>query len=279
MMDFIKELVSIEICDIGAGNSEVTPFLDNIINNCRTHIVGFEPNEVEFNKLIQNKEKKYFNYAIGDGTKKKFYICKAPGMSSFLKPDYKYNEMFHHFNDWGKIIKMVETQTKKLDEINIKNNFDLIKIDVQGYESEIIKYGNEKIKNALVVQIETSPIPSYKNGKTFAFVASQLENLDFNLHMFSTIETRSFKPMIIAKNSKLGLHYLYQLDCVFIKNFDEIDKLNINKLLKLIYIMFYGFNAYDFVDLLFQKLDYKYKKNYLEKYRELIKNLKINKRY
>ena len=71
MMDFIKELVSIEICDIGAGNSEVTPFLDNIINNCRTHIVGFEPNEVEFNKLIQNKEKKYFNYAIGDGTKKK----------------------------------------------------------------------------------------------------------------------------------------------------------------------------------------------------------------
>ena len=35
------------------------------------------------------------------------------------------------------------------------------------------------------------------------------------------------------------------------------DKLNINKLLKLIYIMFYGFNAYDFVDLLFQKLDYK----------------------
>ena len=200
-------------------------------------------------------------------------------MSSFLKPDYKYNEMFHHFNDWGKIIKTVETQTKKLDEINIKNNFDLIKIDVQGYESEIIKYGNEKIKNALVVQIETSPIPSYKDGKTFAFVASQLENLDFNLHMFSTIETRSFKPMLIAKNSSAGLHYLYQLDCVFIKNFDKIDKLNINKLLKLIYIMFYGFNAYDYVDLLFQKLDYKYKKNYLEKYRELIKNIKIIKRY
>ena len=54
MMDFIKELVSIEICDIGAGNSEAATFLDNIINNCETHIAGFEPNEVEFNKLIQN---------------------------------------------------------------------------------------------------------------------------------------------------------------------------------------------------------------------------------
>jgi len=75
-MDFIKELVSIEICDIGAGNSEVTPFLDNIITNCETHIAGFEPNEVEFNKLIKNKKKKYFNYAIGDGTKKKFIFVK-----------------------------------------------------------------------------------------------------------------------------------------------------------------------------------------------------------
>ena len=56
MMNFIKELISIEICDIGAGNSEATPFLDNIINNCETHIAGFEPNEVEFNKLIQNKK-------------------------------------------------------------------------------------------------------------------------------------------------------------------------------------------------------------------------------
>ena len=56
MMDFIKELISIEICDIGAGNSEVTPFLDSIINNCETHIAGFEPNEIEFNKLIQNKK-------------------------------------------------------------------------------------------------------------------------------------------------------------------------------------------------------------------------------
>ena len=278
-MKFIQTTTPIQVCDIGASPVDKTEFIEILLDKTNSKIVGFEPNKDEFIKLEQSSKKKFFNYAIGDGKVHNLNICYSPGMTSILKPNYEYLKLFHKFDEWSKILKVIPIQTKKLDEINFDNSLDLIKIDVQGYESEIIKYGNEKIKNALVVQIETSPIPSYKDGKTFAFVASQLENLDFNLHMFSTIETRSFKPMIIAKNSKLGLHYLYQLDCVFIKNFDEVDKLDINKLLKLIYIMFYGFNAYDFVDLLFQKLDYKYKKNYLEKYKELIKNLKINKRY
>ena len=76
MMDFIKELVSIEICDIGAGNSEAAPFLDNIINNCETHIAGFEPNEVEFNKLIQNKKKNILIMQLAMEQKKNFIFVK-----------------------------------------------------------------------------------------------------------------------------------------------------------------------------------------------------------
>ena len=93
-----------------------------------------------------------------------------------------------------------------------------IKIDVQGYESELIKYGNNKIKNSLVIQIEVSPISSHIDAKPFPYVYNQLENLDFDLHMFSKIENRIFAPLIINNNTRTGLYYLYQLDCVFVKS-------------------------------------------------------------
>lgn len=278
-MKFIKEIIDINICDIGAGVSECVPFLENIANNCNIHITGFEPNPEEFNKLINNQKQKYFNFAIGDGTKKKFNVCKIPGMSSFLVPNKKYNKMFHHFEEWGTILKTLTLETKKLDSVEKEKKFDLIKIDVQGYEDEVINYGNQTIKDALVIQIELSPVPSYEGGKPFGHITNKLEYLNFHLHQFSKIETRSFKPMIVNGNSKTGINYLYQLDCVFVKNFDEIENFSLNDLLKLSSIMYYGFNAFDFVDFLFQIIEKKYEKNYLINYRKNIKELKIKKYY
>ena len=78
-------------------------------------------------------------------------------------------------------------------------------------ESEVIKFGNDKIKNSLVIQTETSPIPLYENEKPFSYVCNQLENLGFNLHMFSKIHNRSFKPMIFDNNIYSGLYHLFQL--------------------------------------------------------------------
>jgi hypothetical protein len=55
-MKFIKEIIEINICDIGAGDSEDVPFLKSIVNNCNTHVTGFEPNLDQFNKLTSNEK-------------------------------------------------------------------------------------------------------------------------------------------------------------------------------------------------------------------------------
>ena len=277
-MNFIKIKNSIELCDIGAGDSEKQRFIDELLKNTKCKITGFEPNKKQFEKLIENENKKYFNYAIGDGTEKEFNICEAPGMSSFLKPDINYNKMFHKFNEWGKIIDIVKVKTKKLDDLEINKKFDIIKIDVQGYESEIIKYGQKKIKDALAIQIEVSPVSSYENAKPFPYVYNQLENLGFDLHMFSKIEKRAFAPMIINNNLKTGLHYLYQLDCVFIKKFKIINQFDEEELKKLIHIMFYGFKAYDFVLFLISILEKKTRNNETQNYSDLIKTINITKK-
>ena len=51
-MNFIKIKNSIELCDIGAGDSEKQKFIDELLKNTKCNITGFEPNKKQFEKLI-----------------------------------------------------------------------------------------------------------------------------------------------------------------------------------------------------------------------------------
>jgi len=282
VLQFKKLIVNktpITICDIGASPVDPTPFIDELLDNTNSVLYGFEPNEDEFKKLIQTDRKKYFNVAVGNGNTETLNICQATGMSSILKPDLDYLDLFHGFKEWGNITKTINIQTKKLDEINFENKIDFFKIDVQGYESKIINHGEVKIKESLIVQIETSPVPLYKDEKSFSYICSQLENLGFNLHMFNKINTRCFKPTTLQNNIYLGLHHLFQLDCVFIKSFSLINNLNSEELKKMALILFYSFKSYDLVDFLIQKISQMDSVDYISEYRKLMSSIKINKNY
>ena len=269
----------IVICDIGASPVDATAFIDDLMNNTNCILYGFEPNEDEFNKLNQTEKKKYFNVAVGNGENESLNICAAPGMSSILKPDLQYLNLFHGFAERAKINKSINIKTQKLDEINFEKKVDFFKIDVQGYEYEIIKHGEKKLKDSLIIQIETSPIPLYENEKSFSYVSSKLEDLGFNLHMFNKINTRCFKPMTVQNNIYTGINHLFQLDCVFIKNLNLIDNLNVDELKKLALILFYSFKSYDLVDLLIQKISKIESNDYIAQYRDLMRTIKINKNY
>ena len=278
MINFIKNETPIIICDIGASPIDKTDFIDELFNNTKSKIIGFEPNKDEFIKLEKNNEKKhYYNYAIGDGSEKILNICKGAGMTSFLEPDLNYLKNFEWFNINSEIIKREKVKTKKLDDLNEK--IDFLKIDVQGYESEVIKYGKEKIKNSLVVQLETSPIPLYKNEKTFPHIVLELEKLDFSLHMFNKVNTKPFKPMKVNNSIFMGINHLFQLDCVMIKNLNKIDSLSKEEIIKMILIMFYSFKSYDLVDYLISEMDKRFDSNFLEQYRKMSSSFKILKKY
>jgi len=274
-MDFIKGYSDINICDIGASPCDATPFIDSLLENTNSKITGFEPNIEEFKKLKISNNKKYYNYAIGDGQIHTLNICAWPGMSSFLKPNIDYLKLFHGFEHGSKILEKIPVKTKKLDDLVDK--FDFIKMDVQGFESEIIKNGKNKISEALVIQIETSPTPLYHGEKPFSFVCNQLEGLGFSLHMFNKINSKIFKPMLINKNTYSGLNHLFQLDCVFVKNLDNLNKLNAENLKKMILIMFWSFKSYDLAHLLISKLDKLTGLNNLELF--LKQDIKITKNY
>ena len=282
-MTSLNQLIKTEtptiICDIGASSIDPTVHIDNLINNTNCILYGFEPNKTEFEKLKETEKKKYFNYALGDGKKKKLNIYQGPGMNSFLRPNINYLRLFDWF-EWGsKIIKTEELETKKLDDINFDHPINFFKIDVQGLESEIIENGLEKIKNSLVVEIETSPVPIYLDEKPFSHICGQLEKLDFSLHMFNKINTRCFKPTRLNNDIYSGLNHILQLDCVFIKNVQKLDSLETEDLKKLALILFFSYKSYDLVDFLIEKISKKQKDDLIIKYRNMMSALTIRKKY
>ena len=50
-MDFIKNLEPILICDVGASACDPTSHLENLLNNTKSLLYGFEPNKDEYLKL------------------------------------------------------------------------------------------------------------------------------------------------------------------------------------------------------------------------------------
>ena len=71
MINFIKNNSPIIICDIGASPIDKTEYIDELFNNTNSKLIGFEPNEEEFNKLEKNNPRKiFYDYAIGDGSEK-----------------------------------------------------------------------------------------------------------------------------------------------------------------------------------------------------------------
>ena len=85
--------------------------------------------------------------------------------------------------------------------------------------------------------------------------------------------------MIVGNQPGVGLNTIFQLDCIFVKDFDEINSFNDEKLKKLILIMFHCYKSYDFVDYLICKLDKISNTTYIKEYRKLIPSLKISKKY
>jgi FkbM family methyltransferase len=278
-MKFIKNKSEIVICDIGASPCDPTEHLEELLNNTKSFLYGFEPNEEEFNKLKITKKKKFFQTAIGDGSDHILNLCAYPGWTSFLEPDTEYIKKFHNFEKASKIVNKISIKSEKLDDIDFEKKIDFFKIDTQGFESKIIENGLKTISNALVVQLELSPVPLYKNEKSLSYVSGLMEKLNFNLNMFYKINTRTFKPMILNNNTGIGLHTIFQLDCVFVKNYNEIEKLDEEKLKKLILIMFYSYKSYDFVDYLISRLDKLLDTNHIENFRKLLPTLKMPKKY
>lgn len=153
----------INIIDVGASDGISANFFIKNLNV--KNIYCYEPHFLFVKKLEKLKKKyrniKIFNYGISTSNKNiEVYI---PKIFFFGKPLYLYTYTFYNLSELKKQIKLdffnfkkiiIEKKILKLKKFKkIDSNIHLIKIDVNGYEFEIIKCLNKQIIKSLPVVI------------------------------------------------------------------------------------------------------------------------------
>ena len=146
--------------DIGAYQGSYTDFL---LSRGAQHVYTFEPNQDLYERLkikYENNDRvTVYNCLVGDKNEKKpFYRAKYHHTISTASQDFLESSRFSGKADENKVPyewhAPVDTDCFKLDTI-FKNTGqpDFIKIDAEGFESEIIS-GMTQIKSSLVVTFE-----------------------------------------------------------------------------------------------------------------------------
>ena len=158
---------SINIIDIGASDGISANFFIKNLNV--KNIYCFEPHLLFVEKLKKLKNKyqniKIFKYGIS--TSNENVEVYVPKVFFFGKPLYLYTYTFYNFDELKKQIKLDFLNHKKIiiKKIvlklrkfkTIKKNINLIKIDVNGYEFEIVKCLKKQIiKNLPLMVIENN---------------------------------------------------------------------------------------------------------------------------
>ena len=176
--ELVKKLGKVDnLIDVGSNKGQLSLLVRNYNKKCR--IYSFEPQTkfLEIQKKLINYNIKFYDFCLGNKNfKTNFYITKRKDSSSLLKPIYFKKTKY-------KIIDKININVHKLDSIvNIKTTQkNLIKLDVQGYEMQVLM-GASKLLNKIdyvIVEISTKKI--YHNQINYINILNFLSKKKFKL--------------------------------------------------------------------------------------------------
>jgi len=165
------------LIDVGASIDIINRWKN--ISKKNLNYVLFEPNKKEVAKLEQknNNYDKYKVFQTALSSKKhtiRLNITKGIYQSSILKPNYKILDKYPDVNRY-KILNKLKIEANPLDKYKIKNS-DFIKIDVQGYNYEVLLGAKNTLKKCLGLEVEVEFVELYKKQKLFGDLCEFLKS-------------------------------------------------------------------------------------------------------
>ena len=196
------------IIDIGSNKGQFILLMEQIFPN--KIVYSFEP-------IIEmiNKQKKFFKYkknitfhnlALGSSIcSKEFLITSRMDSSSFLKVVSNTNKSKNY-----SVIEKRDIKVSTLDEIFLNEKIShpiLIKMDVQGYELEVLKGANDLLKKTDYLLLEVSENEMYQNQPTEKIIIEYLKELNFEIfkaNNWLSIKNTNFKQrdILFYKNNE-----------------------------------------------------------------------------
>ena len=205
---YAKNLDCKILIDVGSHKGE---FLKSFLDINKIHkFYCFEP-QIEVFKFLKkefknNKKVKLHNFALGESQgKKKIYISNLTSLSTMSKFDdksfwLKFKNLI--VGDKRRSNSVSRIKQKKIDMIfkNISLKKSFLKIDVEGYELNVLKGCEKKIKEIPYVLVENHTFSQYHNK--FNLVNEFLNNNNFVIVKRFYYPTFHYKDVLYKKKGQ-----------------------------------------------------------------------------
>lgn len=174
-----------DVIDVGANIGQFGVLLREA--GYKNKIISFEPLKDSYVTLQKRcaKYKKWDCFPYGVGSEKgklKINVSRNKVSSSILEVTSLSTVADEQTTfESSSTIEIITLDEFLKDKLNSEKSIYL-KIDVQGFELEVLKGSLELLKNIKIIQLEMSFVALYKNGPLYKEIVSWMENQNFELY-------------------------------------------------------------------------------------------------
>jgi FkbM family methyltransferase len=235
------------VVDIGANPIDGSPPYRPLLDARLCRITGFEPQASALAELNLKKgaNETYLPYALGDGEAHTLNLCAYSGWTSTFVPSADALEVFSFFKNNARVVARTPIQTQRLDDLAEVDDIDFLKIDIQGGELAVLVHGREKLRNAVVIQIELQFVDLYEGQPSFGQVDQELRAQGFIPHAFAALKKWPISPLQFGGNPTQPLNQLLEADVVYVRDFVHADGMSSDQLKQLCLIAHSCYNSFD----------------------------------
>lgn len=277
-MFFFEETVTppeMTAVDIGAmlltGDSDPLARLSQL---GRLRVIGFEPQRAECEKLNARglPGRRYLPYAVGNGTRRKFYLTNSGMTSSLLPPNLEFAKRFNNLAELMQVVATPDVDTVRLDDVAEirEHGCDLLKLDTQGSEAEILAHAGKTLERCLIVQSEVEFVQLYENQPLFADVDQLLRGRGFMFHRFLGLAGRTYKPLMLNDDPNAPMSQMLWSDAVYVPDLKRLTLLEPEALLKLAALLHEIYRSFDLCHVVLSAHDRQCGTSYGQRYFELL---------
>jgi len=235
------------VVDIGANPIDGVPPYKPLLDRGLCKLIGFEPQQEPLKKLNELKGplERYLPTAIADGSHHTLHVCRASGMTSLLEPNKQYLQLFSDFPGLATTVTTEPVATKRLDDVDEIDSLDFLKVDAQGAEFDIIRYGRSKLAATVAIHIEVRFITFYHNEAPIGIIDTELRSFGLIPHCFVSIKRWPIAPVVIDSTPRKPLHQILGADMLYVKDFSRFENMSAEQWKHLAIIAHYCYGSID----------------------------------
>jgi FkbM family methyltransferase len=214
------------VVEVGANPINENPYA-GLLASGHCEVWGFEPEPRAFARLKQTDQETYLPFAIGKGGPATLYVTRAASLTSLLKPSAETAAYFQRFSNPGTVEEELAMETHRLDDLDDLPGFDLMKIDVQGGETQVFEGAVEKLSQAVAVISEVAFMPLYEDQPLLDAQMQSLRACGLDLHKFMFLKGFSLRGGMATRLEKTAHdNQLLDGDAIFLRALRRPDEVS-----------------------------------------------------